>query len=123
MSILFTANTQFVVRAREADVIQRAKGLRLQAERRLGEILRDMPKNPGALMRGSVVTEVNHGDSPTLAEIGIDKRTSSRAQKLAALPETKFAAVADARHPAKPGFFLTKLLTKAGNRMPETKTG
>ena len=33
-------------------------------------------------------------DAPTLAEIGIDKRTSSRAQKLAALPEKTFAAVA-----------------------------
>lgn len=31
--------------------------------------------------------------TPTLADIGIDKRTSSRAQRLAALPEQKFAAI------------------------------
>ena len=81
----------------QADVIQRAKGLRLQAERRLGEILRDMPKATGVRMAGRDAvggyTSEPPKESPTLAEIGIDKRTSSRAQKLAALPETKFAAV------------------------------
>ncbi len=77
----------------QQDVIQRAKGLRLQAERKLGELLRGMEKNTGAKGIGkSAVTDCNH--TPTLEEIGIDKRTSSRAQKLAALPEKKFAAVA-----------------------------
>ncbi len=86
----------------QADVIQRAKSLRLQAERRLGEILRDMPKSVGAMGSGSNQHEVRlHTETAplTLAEIGIDKRTSSRAQKLAALPEKTFAAVASGDMP------------------------
>ena len=84
----------------QADVIQRAKSLRLQAERRLGEILRDMPKATGAAGIGPIaVTNENRNTTPTLAEIGIDKRTSSRAQKLAALPEKTFAAVASGDMP------------------------
>ena len=81
---------------------QRAKSLRLKAERRLGEILRDMPKSTGAMGSGSNQHEVRlHNDTapPTLAEIGIDKRTSSRAQKLAAHPEKTFAAVASGDMP------------------------
>ena len=80
-----------------AKVGQHAKSLRLQAERRLGEILRDMPKatgakgNPGG--QGAQVVRFQDGttQTPTLADIGIDKKTSMRAQRLAALPD-------DARH-------------------------
>lgn len=82
----------------QQDVIQRAKGLRLQAERRLGELLRDMPKATGSAGTGRPNLGGNKSEPPknetTLSDLGIDKRTSSRAQRLAALPEKKFAAVA-----------------------------
>jgi hypothetical protein len=74
----------------QQDIIQRAKALRLQAERKLGELLRQMPKQNGA--RGVGRSGVPNGN-PTLSEVGIDKKTSMRAQRLAALPEKKFAAV------------------------------
>ena len=77
------------------DVIQRAKSLQIQAERKLGEILRDMPKATGAAGIGPIaVPNGNRNTTPTLADIGIDKKTSARAQKLAALPEDTFADVA-----------------------------
>ena len=84
----------------QQDVIQRAKSLRLQAERRLGEILQAMPKATGTLKRGAVVPIENHGET-TLADIGIDKKTSMRAQRLAALPEAKFEAVASGAIPIR----------------------
>ena len=75
----------------QQDVIQRAKALRLQAERRLGVMLRAMPKNEGGrpAKTGSAVEPVT-----TIASLGIDKKTSMRAQQLAALPTAKFEAVA-----------------------------
>ena len=40
---------------------------------KLGEILRDMEKNPGTLKKGSVVEHDDRGDLPTLSEMGISK--------------------------------------------------
>lgn len=78
----------------QQDVIQRAKGLRLQAERKLGEILRVMQKSDGGRPAKTSSKAEPVISVPTLADIGIDKKTSMRAQRLAALPEKKFAAVA-----------------------------
>lgn len=74
----------------QREMIQRTKSVKLQAERKLGEILAAMPKNAGA--RGVGVSGVPP-ENPTLADLGIDKKVSARAQKLAALPAEQFAAV------------------------------
>jgi len=57
----------------------------------MGEFLKAMPKNEGALKRGPVVPDGNHGE-PTLASIGITKKQSHVAQKLAEIPEDEFKA-------------------------------
>lgn len=62
----------------------------IKAERRLGEMLRDMPKAGGCGIAGpgrgnGVPIENPVLSAPTLAEIGIDKKVSMRAQRLAAL--------------------------------------
>lgn len=79
----------------QQDVIQRAKGLRLRAECRLGEMLKAMPKVSN-LRRGPEVPQENSG-ALTLTQLGIDKKTSMRAQRLASLPVDKFEAVATGR--------------------------
>lgn len=90
------ANTYF---KEQREMIQRAKSVKLQAERKLGEILAAMPKNTGAAGsagpgRGNAVPIANRvSDAPTLADLGIDKKVSARARKLAALPAEQFAAV------------------------------
>lgn len=61
-----------------------AKALRVIAERRLGEILAAMPKASGSAgtgrpTLGGTKSEPPKSDAPTLADIGIDKKTSSRA--------------------------------------------
>lgn len=85
------ANTYF---KEQREMIQRAKSVKLQAERKLGEILAAMPKATGGQpyqATGSASAPVDR--APTLADLGIDKKVSARARKLAALPAEQFAAV------------------------------
>lgn len=72
------------------EVEQQAYAIKIDALRRLGELLKSTPKNTGAMGIGkSAVTDGNR----TLEDMGITKRTSSIAQKLAALPEKAFEEV------------------------------
>ncbi|MBW7893677.1 MAG: hypothetical protein H3C27_01085 [Opitutaceae bacterium] len=75
-----------------AETVNRATEIRLLAERQMGEFLKGMPKATGAAGhagpgRGNVVPMANRvSDTPTLAEIGISKKQSATAQKLADIP-------------------------------------
>ena len=61
-----------------------AEEIRLLAERQMGAFLKAMPKAKGGWeSRGS---EPEPQDAPTLAEIGITKKQSASAQKLADIP-------------------------------------
>lgn len=60
---------------------------RLRIERRLGELLAVMPKNPG----GDPVTSRDRGVTPpTLEQLGISRMQAHRWQQLAALPAEEF---------------------------------
>lgn len=76
------------------ETVNRATEVRLLAERQMGEFLKTMPKNEG--MKGSVVSgstrEPVRDETPTLASIGISKKQSSVAQKLADIPADEFKA-------------------------------
>jgi|SRR5581483_2997198 len=88
-------------RALEVDAAE----IRLRAERRLGELIKAQKDtvglNTGARGIGtSAVPKENR--TPTLADVGIDKKLSSRAQKLAAMPPEKFdATIIDFRERAE----------------------
>jgi N6-adenosine-specific RNA methylase IME4 len=76
------------------ETIQHATAIKLDAERKLGGILREMPKSEGGRPPEKTGSEVEPVlSTPTLAELGIDKKTSMRAQKLADLPDETFEAV------------------------------
>jgi len=68
-----------------------AAEIRFRAERRLGEMI-SAQKDTVGLAKGGWPTRGAEGEPqvPTLSEAGIDKKLSSRAQKLAAVPEDKF---------------------------------
>lgn len=83
----------------QKDMIRQAKGLRVQAERKLGDILAAMPKATGTRSQlagrdssGGAKSEPPETFIPRLADIGIDKKTSARAQQLAVLAKTDPAA-------------------------------
>jgi hypothetical protein len=79
-----------------------AAEIRIRAERRLGELIAAQRAWPGLAKgtRGQKLTRVSGGavaeppenDAPTLAQAGINKKLSSRAQKLAAVPVEQFEA-------------------------------
>lgn len=70
-----------------------AAEIRIRAERRLGEILADTPKATGARGVGPNAVPSEYRNEPTLSEIGVGRKLSSRAQKLAAVPETQFESM------------------------------
>ena len=69
-----------------------AAEIRIHAERRLGQMLASAEKNKGGRPIEITGSEKAPVSSPTLADSGIDKKLSARAQKLAAVPEAQFAA-------------------------------
>lgn len=75
------------------ETMNQASAIRLRAERRLGELLKVTEKNKGA-KAGKTGTKGKPAldPTPTLAESGISKKLSSRAQELASVPEDEFEA-------------------------------
>ena len=76
-----------------AETIQLATELKLDAERKLGEILRNTPKATGGRPPIKTHAESVSVSQATLAEIGITPKSSAHAQKVAALPDESFNAV------------------------------
>lgn len=63
-----------------------AAEIKVRAERRAGELLREMPKNAGAATRSHDVT----ASPPTLSDLGVERMQSSRFQAVASIPEPLF---------------------------------
>ncbi len=90
--------------------------------RRLGELLKETPKNEGTRELHGRGGQVASSDQtpPTLAEIGLTKDQSSRYQKLAAIPEERFEqAVAAARETAREVTTAAMLRTAKGEAAPK----
>lgn len=75
------------------DTILHCMSYALEAERKMGQMLKKTERAKGELKRGPVVTSCDRGEAPTLEELGLTKRESAEAQELAVLPEEEFQAV------------------------------
>jgi len=76
--------------------IDYAHSIKIDAQVMLGGFLKAAPKNEGTLKCGPVVVRDNHGEIPTLADIGISKELSVQSQALHTIAETapeKFEAI------------------------------
>lgn len=92
------AMAAYARQARDTALVQYATEIKVRAERRCGELLRDSERNGGAKGVGPIAVERYDTNQPTLADLGITRDQSSRYQKLAAMPEEHFeAAVATAK--------------------------
>jgi N6-adenosine-specific RNA methylase IME4 len=85
--------------ARDRDLEIQAAQIRFRAERRLGELIRAQKETVG-LAQGRRTDLVPNGNEVadgkvTLAEAGIDRKVSMRAQRVAALPVEKFETLLD----------------------------
>ena len=96
------AMAAYARQAQDKELLQWATEIKVRAERRAGEMMRDMEKNTGAKGIGPIaVTRLDRNQAPTLADMGISKNESSRWQKLAAVSDEKFEeAVAAAKEVA-----------------------
>jgi phage N-6-adenine-methyltransferase len=82
--------------AKDLDLINSATEFKLRCERRLGEMLQGTDLHKGGRPTDKTVNTPSKGF--TLKELGIDNNLSSRAQRIAAVPEEKFeAAIATVR--------------------------
>ena len=87
--------------AKNREMEMDAAEIRMRAERRLGEMIVAQKETEGLHQGGnpreadaglllSHADKVSVKSKPTLAEVGIDLKLSSKAQKLAAVPEDEF---------------------------------
>lgn len=80
------------------DAIAYAHEIKVEALRQLGGLLRATPRNEGTRLAGRAIggsaRELPKDPTPTLADLGIDKKTSMIAQQLADLPADQFKQVA-----------------------------
>jgi hypothetical protein len=83
--MIFRSEDHFSV----AEAVIAASTLRIRAERRVGELLREQDLKPG---RPKILAP---REDSTLAEQGITYSDSSRYQRLAAVPEDTFEAAVD----------------------------
>lgn len=96
------AMAAYARQAKDNELIQYATEIKVRAEQRCGEMLRDQPKNKGVSAggeRNAAGRTVRLADStPTLADLGLTRDESSRYQQLAAMSVEHFeAAIATAK--------------------------
>lgn len=83
------AMAAYARQANDTAMVEWATEIKVRAERRCGELLKDTERNTGA--RGIGTSAVESCDrTPTLAQMGITKDQSSRYQKLADMPAEHF---------------------------------
>lgn len=104
-----------------AETVNRATEIRILAERQMGEFLKTMPKNVGA--NGSTISgavrEPVKDSTPTLAEIGITKKESARAQKLAEIPKDEFNELVASAKASGGKLSTADILPQRTRRSPE----
>jgi len=89
------AMAAYARQAKDTALVEWATEIKVRAERRAGELLRDMEMHPGGNPNLSHDTT---GSPPTLEALGISRDQSSRWQKLAAVSDERFEqAVAAAK--------------------------
>jgi hypothetical protein len=95
-----------------------AAEIRIRAERRLGEMLAESELQKGGRPSEQTGRQQRPVSAPTLAQAGISKDLSSRAQKLAAVPATEFEAelAAKRERDRKDGARVSARLEESGSR-------
>lgn len=108
--------------------------IKIRAERRAGEILKDMPKNEGTRGQlagrnssGGFIVEPPENELETLADIGISKAQSFRFQSIASIPEDMFeqkiAEIKDQQEELTSKKFLAEAKQELARlRVPESAT-
>jgi hypothetical protein len=93
------ALTAYARQAKDTDLIEWATEIKVRAERRAGELLREMAET-GQRVKAHDARHFPESQgatqAPTLESLGLNKSQSSRWQKLAAIPDDKFEQAVEA---------------------------
>lgn len=112
------AMAAYARQAKDTELIQYATEIKVRAERRAGEMLRDSAQAGQRASGDGSINQHNrasHADTPTLAEIGVTPMQSSRWQSLASMSEAHFeTAVATAKDTA--GQVTTAFMLREANK-------
>ena len=107
--------------AKDTGLMQMAAEIKVRAERRLGEMLREQ-KAAGGMSQGGRPSETCREErqvSPSLSDIGISRDLSSRSQQLAAMPADHFeTAIASAKETARA--VSTTYMLRLGEELKKT---
>lgn len=82
------AMAAYARQANDTKLVEWATEIKVRAERKAGQMLAEMPKNPGNLKNSSRSHDAT--TTKTLSELGINKTQSSRWQKLASVSDDQF---------------------------------
>jgi hypothetical protein len=114
----------YAMQAKDRVLIDHATEIRLRAERRAGELLRDMEKNKGA--RGEGRPKIGGNSKrppkdapPKLSDLNINKSQSSRWQKLATMSEKDFE---EARSPVSSRKHATPLIARSSRKRSQSRS-
>ena len=115
------AMAAYAKQAKDTELVQWATEIKVRAERRAGQMLADMPKNQGTILRGNTMQP--REEIKTLEEIGISKNQSARWQKLAAVSDDQFEqAITAAKEVAGEVTTAAMLRIERANKPPAIKT-
>jgi hypothetical protein len=111
--------------AKDDDMIRWATEIKIRAERRVGELLRDLAASGARETRGgdrmpkkAKSSTNDFASAPTLKSLGVTKDDSSLWQKLAAIPEPEFEQRLAAAAQEKTTLTTRKVLTMAATPAP-----
>ena len=91
--VALTARDWLERRNASKDVVLKAQGIALEAERRMGGMLKETERAKAGRPPKSVTARNQLSDTPTLKELGLTKRESAEAQCLAEIPAAEFERV------------------------------
>jgi hypothetical protein len=112
----------YAKQANDTEMIEWATEIRVRAERRAGELLAAMEKNEGAKGVGPIAVPAGHRNQPpTLAELGINKKQSSRWQQLAAVKDDEFEKAVEAAKEVAREVTTTHVLKLAASRRERSR--
>ncbi len=90
---------EYARQSKNRDLEIDAAEIRMRGERRLGQLLLEMEKNKGRAEKSGAGSRSSQAEPrkavPRLADMGIDKKLSSRAQKVAVVPEKAYNNLID----------------------------
>lgn len=114
------AMAAYARQAKDSDLIEWATEIKVRAERRCGEMLREAAESGQRVAAGRPKKEWSHDTTiiPTLNDLGVTKDESSRYQRLAAMPAEKFEAAVESAKQAAGQVTTARLLREARPERP-----